>query len=301
MTAFGHGARRFAALPGATRGALWMVLSSVAFGGGFVVIRTLTQHYSVYEVAFFRSVLSVVFLLPWAVQAGRQALRTRRYGAYAIYIASMYGGVLLWFYGLASLPTAEATALYFTTPLFSIIGAAVALGERVGPRRWTATIIGLLGAVVIVRPGVVEISLPVVAVIGTAMLFGVANAAVKSLTRTEPTSAVVLHGAWVMSVVGLAPALDGWITPTLAHAPLILLLGLSGFAGQICFTRAVQAAPMSVAMPPFFLQLPFAALFAYLAYAEVPGIHVWIGAFIICGSTYYNVLQESRAARAGRA
>ncbi|MGE0744740.1 MAG: DMT family transporter [Rhodospirillales bacterium] len=301
MTAFGHGARRFAALPGATRGALWMVLASVAFGGGFVVIRLLTEHYSVYEVAFFRSILGTLFLLPWAVRAGRQALRTRRYGAYALYIAAMYGGVLLWFYGLANLPTAEATALYFTTPLFSIIGAAVALGERVGPRRWAATAIGLLGAVVIIRPGVVEITTPVFAVMGTAVLFGIANAAVKALTRTEPPNAVVLHGLWVMSAVGLPPALDGWITPVLAHAPLILLLGLSGFIGQLCFTRSVQAAPMSVAMPPFFLQLPFAALFAYLAYAEVPGVYVWIGATIICGSTYYNVLQEARAARAGRA
>jgi drug/metabolite transporter (DMT)-like permease len=301
MTAFRLGSRRFAALPGATRGALWMVLASVAFGGGFVLIRYLTHRYSVYEVAFFRSILGAAFLLPWALRAGRQALRTRRYGAYAVYVGSMYGGMLLWFYGLASLPIAEATALYFTTPLFSIIGAAVALGERVGPRRWTATIVGLLGAVVIIRPGIVDISLPVVAVIATAVLFGIANAAVKGLTRTEPPNAVVLHGLWAISVIGLAPALGGWITPALAHVPLIVVLGLTGFVGQLCFTRAVEAAPMSVAMPPFFLQLPFAALFAYLWYGEVPGLYVWIGAAIICGSTYYNVLQESRATRQKKA
>ncbi|MBM3485843.1 MAG: DMT family transporter [Alphaproteobacteria bacterium] len=295
------GLASFRALPGGVRGALWMGFAALAFAAGFVVIRYLSARYSVYELALFRSGLAAVLMLPWAIGAWRRVIGVRRWRIYLLYALTMYAGILCWFFALAHLPTAEATALYFTTPLFTIVIAAVFLGEKVGLRRWTATLIGFLGALVIIRPGVVAVSLPVIAVLATAFLFAIANVAIKALAATDGSNTVVFHGFLLVTIAGVVPALDGWVTPSWADMPWILFAGVSGLVSQQCFTRAVAAAPISVVMPPYFLQLPFAALFAWILFAELPSVYVWAGAAIICGSSYYIALREAQIARAGAA
>lgn len=298
MARLASGTAYLRALPGGVRGALWMAVAALAFAGGFVVIRYLTATYSVYELALFRSGISVLLMLPWAIGAWRTLVGIRRWRIYLLYAATMYAGMLCWFYALAHLPTAEATALYFTTPLFTIVIAATFLGEKVGVRRWTATLIGFLGALVIIRPGMVEVSLPVLAVLATAFLFAIANVAIKALAATDGSNTVVFHGFFLITIAGVVPSLDGWVTPSWADLPWIVLAGVTGLVSQQCFTRAFAAAPISVVMPPYFLQLPFAALFAWMLFAELPSAYVWVGAGIICGSSYYIALREAQLARA---
>ncbi len=105
--------------------------------------------------------------------------------------------MLTLFLALARLPLAEVTALTFTAPLFGTIGAAVLLGERVHVRRWTATCVGMIGALIILRPGAATVQPASLLALASAVFMAAAMLSIKSLSRTEHPNAIVIHGKWV--------------------------------------------------------------------------------------------------------
>src|SRR5260221_484087 len=151
MSQIGHAARRVSAQ--AIQAALWMVVASLTFAAMSAAIREATLELHPFEVAFFRNLFGLVFLLPWLWQAGLGGLRAGRRWLYGWRAFVSLLSMLLSFTALAMLPFAQAIALSFTTPLFSTIGAALLLGETVRARRWSATIVGFLGVLIMVRPG----------------------------------------------------------------------------------------------------------------------------------------------------
>ena len=140
---------RFAALPGGVRGALWMSAGSLFFAMIYVVIRRLTETVPIQELVLFRALLGMAFMAPWLIRSGPSALRTTRSRIYIWRTLVSYSGMLCWFYALGNMPLADATSLMFTLPLFTVLLAAMFLGERVGLDRWAATVIGFAGALII--------------------------------------------------------------------------------------------------------------------------------------------------------
>src|SRR5438093_1091842 len=123
----------------------WMIGAAFFFSILSAIIRHLTNELHPLEIAFFRNLFGLVFMLPWLAKAGFGSLRTGRFGLYlwrtTVGLLSMFA----WFWALALLPFAQAVALSFTTPLFATMGAALILKERVRLRRWTATLAGFVG------------------------------------------------------------------------------------------------------------------------------------------------------------
>lgn len=276
------------------RGVLWMSLSSLMFAAGYLSVRQLSDTISHFELVLFRMAFGLAFMLPWLMRAGLAALRTTRHRDYVVRAVITYVGMISWFFALASLELAVATALIFTVPLFTVPLAGLVLKERIGFHRAAAIVTGFAGALVIVRPGIGGITLPVLAVVLTALTYAAANVATRSLTATEETNAVVFYMFALILPLSALPAALAWTTPGWADAPWIVALGATTAAGQQGFTRALANAPTGVVMPFFYLQLPFAALFGAVWFGEAPDAFVWLGAAVICGSGYYIARREVR-------
>lgn len=259
-----------------------------------IVIRHMTPKFHVLEMIFLRSVVSLLLILPWALRQKRAKLTTKRLPLHIFRNSVHYLGNIGWFVGVTLVSLADLQALQFTVPLFTIIMAALFLRENVGPHRWVATALGFVGALVIIRPGIIEISTGTIAVVLSAVFYASSQTATKSLSRTDTPNAILLYMALVFVPISAIPAAYVWVTPGWEDAIPIILLGVFGYLAHACIIRSFAAADASFVMPFDFLRLPFAALFGFFLYEEVPEIWVWLGAVIIFFATYYITWRESR-------
>ena len=229
--------------------------------------------------------------------AGLQTSSIRKYGLRGL--ASIIA-MLCWFYGLATMPIAEATALSFTAPIFASIGAIFFLGERMGVRRWGAIVVGFTGAMIILRPGIASISLSSLVVLGGSAAVACSIIMVKILSRTEPSSLIVAYMGIYLVPMSLVPALFFWAMPMGSDWLWLIFIGVVATAGQLGITHAYAATEATVVLPFDYARLPFAALIGYLAFDESPDLWTWIGAAVIAGSAIYIARREANLARAKR-
>jgi drug/metabolite transporter (DMT)-like permease len=288
-------------LPPALIGIAWMIAGCAAYALCYATIRELTASFSVFQITFFRAAIGMLVMLPWLMRVGLGGLRTGRQRLYGLRAVITYTGMVCWFYGLAHMGLADATALMFTAPFFTVIFLSLVIGERVGLGRWAAIATGFVGALVIVRPGFAEVGLATLALIYVAVSYGVTNAFTRMLAMTEPTNAVVFYMFALVLPLSLVPAALTWTMPLAGDVPMILAFGILSVAAMQCWTRALAAAPGSIVMPISYLQLPFVGLVAFAFYGEVPGWHIWLGGAIIVASSYTVARAEARRARDQRA
>lgn len=291
---------RFGGLSGAVKGALLMTLAAAGFAAMNVVIRAMNQELHPFQVAFLRCVVGFLFMLPWLARAGFGALRTANQKLYLSRAFVGYASMLCWFTALASLPVAEATALSFTSPLFATAAASLLLGEIVRRRRWTATIVGFLGAMIVLRPGFDSVSFAHLLVLASAALGGWNSITVKQLTRTDNPNAIILYMTLYLVPMSAIPAAFVWQWPSLHAWMLTGLLGLFATLAHQSFTRALAACEASYVLPFDFTRLPMVALLAYLLFGEVPDLWTWIGGAVIVGATVYIARREQQIAAAER-
>ena len=273
---------------------LWMIGAAFCFSILSATIRHLTHELHPLQIAFFRNLFGLLVMLPWLARAGLGSLRTGRFGLYlwrtVIGLLSMF----TWFWALALLPFAEAVALSFTTPLFATMGAALILKERVRLRRWTATLAGFVGVLVVLRPGAAEaFNIGALLVIVSCALSGATTLMVKDLLRTESSNAVVTYMVLLMTPISLAPALFVWSWPEPATWAILVGMGLVATAGHLCITHSYKLAEASAVLPYDYTRMIFAAAIGYLWFAEVPDRWTWIGAGIIAASAIYIAHREA--------
>jgi drug/metabolite transporter (DMT)-like permease len=287
-----------AGLPAPVRAALWMAAASTAFAAMIILIRQLTATFDPLQVVFFRNLFGLIAMLPWLVGHGVGALRTQRLGLHALRATIGIVSMICWFTALSLMPLAQATALSFTAPIFTSVLAVIFLGEVMRLRRWTATAVGLLGTLIIVRPGYASVEPAALFAIASALLGAASPIFVKLMARTESTGAIVTYMVLFMTPISLVPALLVWQQPSLEEIGFAALLGLAGTLGHLCLTRALASADATVVVPFDYLRLPAVALIAYLVFAEVPAIWTWIGGAIIAASSVYMTLREAKLRRA---
>jgi drug/metabolite transporter (DMT)-like permease len=294
-------ATRFARLDAPLRGAFLMVGACAGFASMMAIVRQVSSDLHPFEAAFFRNLFGVVFMMPWILRAGWSQLRTGRPAMHLVRSACGLTAMLLLFTALSLLPLAEVTALSFTAPLFATVGAALALREKVGVRRWTATLLGFLGALVIVRPGIDTFTGAALIALASAVGVAAAQLSVKSLSRTEHPNAIVLIMGLLMTPMSLLPASFVWTWPSWTIFWWLLLMGLVATIGQVFLVRAMAAADASAVMPFDFSRLIFASLLGWLMFGEVPDAWTWAGAAIIVAATVYIARREAKLARRARA
>ena len=206
---------------GLIAGTLWMTGASVCFALTYVVVRELTHTMSVFTLVFIRCVFGVLFLTPWLLRNGRGALKTRRWTIYAIRAVTTYTGMVTFFYALRAVDLADANAIQFTGPFFTVILLQVFAGERAGLDRWIAICAGFAGALLIVRPGFGVFVPAMLGIVYTAFAYGASNAATRSLSTTEDNNAVVFYMFAMMLPLSIGPAILDWTTPGVSDLPLL--------------------------------------------------------------------------------
>ncbi|MEE8333696.1 MAG: DMT family transporter [Alphaproteobacteria bacterium] len=288
----------FNTLPGTVRGPIYMVLGGVSLTLMMVVIRDMADKFSVLEMIFLRSVITFLLILPWAIRQGVARLRTKRAGLHLFRNVIHYLGNIGWFLGVTLVPMADVQSLQFTVPLFVIIMAALVLRETVGFNRWVAVATGFVGALIIIRPGLVEISLGTVAVLTSAICYASSQTATKALSRTEHPNTILFFMAIIYLPVSGIPAAFDWVTPGWADIGPIFLLGLTGYVAHTCLIRSFAAADASYVIPFDFVRLPVAAAMGYVLYLEAVDPWTWAGAVVIFAATWYTTYAESARGKA---
>lgn len=289
---------RFARLPPVTQGAVYMVTAGAFFAVMMAMVRLLSADLHPFVSAFFRNLLGLLFLLPWVARAGWGTLQTGRWSAHILRATFGLSAMLCLFTALSRLPLAEVTALGFTAPLFATLGAALVLRERVRLRRWTATAVGLLGALIVLRPGAAAFHPASLIALAAAVSMAAAMLSIKSLSRTEHPNAIVFVMGALMAPASLIPALFVWTQPTWNDVPWLLLMGLSATIGQILLTRAFAAAEASAVMPYNFAQMVFVSALGSVMFGERPDVWTWVGAAVIVAANVYIAHRERQLARA---
>jgi drug/metabolite transporter (DMT)-like permease len=203
-------------------------------------------------------------------------------------------GVSLWFFAMARIPIAEVTALGFLSPIFTTLGAALFLGEKLRIRRIGAVLIGFGGTLVILRPGFEAISIGSLAQVAAAPVFAGSFLIAKKLTQSESSTSIVAYLSIIVTVILLPPALLSWRAPTLAEWTLLFFVAALATAGHLTMVKAFESAEITVTQPAQFLQLVWATLLGLLVFGEQPVIWTWVGGAIIVASATYIAHRESR-------
>jgi drug/metabolite transporter (DMT)-like permease len=286
-------------MPAAVRGALWMGGAVLSFSAMAIAARELLRAMASFEILFLRSVVSLAILLAILPFTGLQALRTQRFGLHALRNVLHFGGQYAWIYAIATLPLATVFAIEFTMPVWTAVLAVPILGERLNRGRAVMLALGLAGILIILRPGIAEVSPAALAMLAGAFVYAAVMIVTKTLSQSESAFAILFYMALVQLPLGFFPARSGWVAPAPGDAPWILAVGASGLAAHFCLARAFRIADAMVVVPIDFLRMPLIAVVGILFYGEPLEIAILLGAAVIFAGTYYSIRRESRLIRGG--
>jgi drug/metabolite transporter (DMT)-like permease len=275
------------------KGIGWMVVTGIFFVGVTGIVRHLGSDMNPMQAAFIRYVIGLVLLSPVIFRLGILRMASARVGLHALRGVVHGVAVMAWFYAMTRIPIAEVTALGFTGPIFTTIGAALFLGERLHARRIGAVLVGFGGALVILRPGIEIVDPGAIAMVAAAPLFAGSFLLAKKLTERDSNTVIVAYMAIFVTLALLPPALMVWRTPTWEELGWLLATAVLATLGHLTLTQAFRSAEIMVVQPAHFLQLVWATLLGLYAFDESPDAFTWLGGFIIVASATYIAHRET--------
>ena len=284
-------------LPPNVQGALWLVAGGFIFTSTGAMIRLLSLQIDSVQTAFFRAAIGLAMLLPLIATGRVVPWHSKRIAGHFWRTFMGTTSMVLGFYAVSMLPLADATAIAFSQPLFSVVVAVVIAGEKVRWRRWTATVVGFAGVLVMVRPGFEAFNLGLAAVFVASIAGAGAAVLIRYLSRTESPDTITMYFAIFTTPVMLILALFVWQTPTWDQIGWLTFMGLTGTLGQRAVARGFAAADASIVLPMEFSRLIVAAVFGFILFAEIPSVYTAIGGLLIFGSTAYIAQREARQSR----
>ncbi|MEO5596588.1 MAG: DMT family transporter [Lysobacteraceae bacterium] len=271
-----------------------MLIAVALFGLMDAGLKLLSPHYAPLQIAALRGLASLPWVLLWAgATVGLRSLLRPRWSLHLLRgvlgLAMMVGFI----FGLRTLPLSTAYAISFIAPLLITAMAAWILHERVGPRRWSAIAMGLLGVLVVLRPTASGlISLGGLAVLLAALAYAVSAITVRVLARSDSNQSMVV---WLMILVGfgaLALAAPGWIPVRDQDWTLIVGIGIVGALAQVAITDAFRRGQASLIAPLEYTALAWSVCLDLTLWNVLPDAKTWLGAAIIVGSGLYLLRRE---------
>ena len=257
-------------------------------------LKTLSAHYPPFQVAALRGAASLPLVLAWALlTTGVAPLLHVRWPLHLLRGVLGIAMMASFVYALHRLPLSTAYSIFFVAPLLLTALSVPLLHERVGPRRWAAIAIGLLGVVVLLRPGGAGmLSLAALAVLLAALMYAVSAITVRLLARSDSSQAMVV---WMMAMMAVGAgllALPGWIPLRGEDAWTIAGVGVAGAVGQYAITEAFRLGEASLLAPLEYTALVWGVLLDATLWGVVPDSVTWVGAAIIVASGLYLLRRE---------
>lgn len=224
----------------------------------------------------------------------RPRLTAPHWGMHLARTTCGWGGITLMFAAVAYVPLADATAISFLNPVFAMILAIPLLGERVGRVRWSAAVLALLGALILLRPTPGSFQPAALLALAAAMVMGMELIFIKKLSRREnPFQILIFNNAVGLTIASLA-VIAVWQPPTAAQWGLLAAIGLCMATAQAFFVNGMARADASFVAPFSYGTLIFAALYDAALFGVVPDLVTWIGAGIIIAGAVGLALREAR-------
>ena len=280
----------------ASRGFALSIFAFGIFSSHDAIIKTLGAQYSVFQIIFFSTLFAFV-PLTIMMMADRNIDNFRPHHPWLIAIRTVTTivGMSSAFYAFTVLPLAEVYALLFATPLLITVLSVPVLGESVGLRRWLAVIVGLLGVMIVLRPGTSEFTFGHAAALLAAVSSSISSVIVRKIGNEE-RSAVLILFPMVTSIIVMAMLMPFVYQPVdLPDLGAMALVGLLAVAAQVAIIGAYRAAPSAAQVAPIqYSQILWATMFGLLFFDEVPDLWVGVGAGIIILSGVFVVWREGR-------
>ncbi|PZX18479.1 drug/metabolite transporter (DMT)-like permease [Palleronia aestuarii] len=280
--------------------ALWMTGAIVSFSAMAVAGREVSFALDTFELMTYRSLVGLAIVVTVSALSGTiRQIPTRRIGLHGLRNVAHFTGQNLWFYAITMIPLAQVFAIEFTSPIWVALAAPFLLGERLTRTRLVVAALGFVGVLLVARPTLDGVSSGQAAAAGAAICFAGTAILTKVLTRTETITCILFWLTILQALMGLVCAgIDGDITlPTSETLPWLVLIGCAGLAAHFCLTTALGIAPATIVIPFDFLRLPVIAAVGMALYGEPLDPYVVLGAAIICGANYMNVIAEQRRRR----
>ena len=247
-------------------------------------------------VVWARALFGGLMTLPFALQAdGIRAFRPAQPLRQLARAVLLFGATFLFFQSLKYLPIADALAIFFVNPLVIVILSALALREKVGPRRWAAVAVGFIGTLIIIRPGIVEVNPGTLYALGA----GVALGSYFVMTRAMAGVANAMVLTFQTSAIGAALTMLAlpflWVPPSAEQWGMLAALGVIATLGHVLITKAYVHAEASLLAPLAFTEIVMATLLGYAFFGDLPDRWTVLGVAILIASAIYISVRERRA------
>ena len=295
-----------------------------AIGGGLtlsvndVAIKFLSGSYALHQVILTRAFIGMALVLGviYVSGTGFRQLITRRPKDHLIRVSIVMISNVTYFLGLAALPLADAVATAFIAPILVTLLSVVILGERVGPRRWAAVAVGMLGVLVMLRPGAGVIKPAAILVLISALCYAGSHMMTRRMRDTE--SAMTLNffvqcgfivvstcmGLWVgdghlagSSDPSLAFLFREWVWPPMPDWPAFLATGMAVGIGGLMMSQAYRTCEAGLVAPFEYVGMPMAIFWGVVVFHQWPDAIAWVGIALICGAGLYTFWRETRRRR----
>jgi len=278
-------------------GIVLMVLATFVFASQDAVTKSLTVSLPIAQIVFVRFTAFLAFALALAARdRGIGAtLRSAVPGRQLLRCTLMVSEIALFAYGLRFLGIAEIHALFACFPLIVAALSVPLLGERVGPRRWAAVALGLLGTLVILRPGSAVFEIHALIPLGCAVLFALYNILTREVARHDPFGTSLVWFGLVGTVLSGSIAFWQWQPVGGADGLLLAALCTTSVVGHVLLIKALQLTEAVVLQPFHYLLLPWTMLIGFFVYGETLGAATLLGAAIVVGSGAYVAWREYAA------
>ena len=288
--------------PSSVRGMTMLVASTVFFAGSDAVTKLLSAGLPTGEIVWLRYLTFAVLTLALVARHGGTALlRSRNAGLQILRGVALLGSTIAFTTALRFLPVADATAIYFISPFLIMALSIVFLGETVGWRRWTAAGIGLVGVLIVIRPGTGAFQTAAVLPLVGAACWASAAIVTRKMSGGDSALTTLAYSAMV-GLVGMSFALPFvWVTPSLSEVLLGAGIGVLSAIGHWFVIQAYRYANASTIAPFAYVQMIWAGLLGYLVFSALPDTWTVVGAGIIAASGLYTAYRERVRALQARA
>ncbi len=298
----------------ASTGILLAIGGAVVLSMNDLAIKALSADYALHQVILLRAFIGMALVLAvaWFSEAGLRQLITRRKGAHLLRVSIVMVSNITFFVGLSVMPLADAVATSFVAPLFVTLMSAVVLREQVGPRRWVAVAVGMLGVVIMTRPGAGVIQPAAILVLISAFLYASSHMMTRRMRDTESAMALNFYVQCGFIVVSTTFGLlvgDGhmaqapgstfaflfrpWHWPPLGDLWAFAATGLAVGVGGLMMSQAYRTTEAALVAPFEYVGMPMAIFWGVVVFGTVPDTTAWAGIALICGAGLYTLWRET--------
>lgn len=273
---------------------LTMLVAVALFAMMDAGLKQLSAHYPPFQVASLRGAASLPLVLVWALATvGVAPLIRVRWSLHLLRGVLGVAMMAAFVYAVARMPLSTTYSIFFVAPLIITAMSVPFLGEKVGPRRWTAIAVGLIGVLVLLRPtGEGLVSLAALAVLVAALMYSVSAITVRILARTDSTQSMMV---WLMAMIAVGAgvlAWPQWVPIRGNDLWLIAGIGVAGALGQYAITEAFRMGEASLIAPLEYTALVWGVLLDLSLWGVLPDAITWLGAGIIIASGLYLLRRE---------